>query len=41
MRDRVQAKDAETLRIVDQMVTDVDYRCQAGTLLAAQRQPPA
>jgi hypothetical protein len=41
VRDRVQAQDAvEALRILDQMVADVDYRRRTVTLLAVQQQPP-
>ena len=42
MRDRVQAQDAaEALRILDQMVADVDYRRRTVAQLAAQRERPA
>ncbi|MEV6610149.1 hypothetical protein [Kutzneria sp. NPDC051319] len=42
VRDRVQAQDAaEALRVLDQMVADVDYRRRTVTLLAAQQEPPA
>jgi len=41
VRDRVQAQDAaEALRVLDQMVADVDYRRRTVTLLAAQQEPP-
>jgi hypothetical protein len=42
VRDRLQAQDAaEALRVLDQMVADVDYRRRTVTLLAAQQEPPA
>ncbi|ALG08238.1 hypothetical protein AOZ06_16140 [Kibdelosporangium phytohabitans] len=40
--DRVQAQDAaEALRILDQMVADVDYRRRTVTQLATQQERPA
>jgi hypothetical protein len=42
VRDRVQAQDAaEALRILDQIVADVDYRRRTVTQLAAQQEPSA
>jgi len=42
VRDRVQTQDAaEALRILDQMVADVDYRRRTVTQLAPQQERPA